>query len=201
MKIETKQKSKNGQSVQALLGVKTFSEYGVMTARGEMLFFHVTPSNISVLSSTAVESKIRQLTLVLSAISDVGIVCLDSSECFDENKAYLARRREEEPNPKIKKLLGKDLKFLSEIQLEMSTSRQFMFFVRCRNMNPMQVFNYANTIQKTLSEQGFDSHLMTKGEVKRFMALYFGASIQGEQLPDVDGAQYFDGKKEDENDG
>ena len=68
-------------------------------------------------------------------------------------------------------------------------------------MNPMQVFNYANTIQKTLSEQGFDSHLMTKGEVKRFMALYFGASIQGEQLPDVDGAQYFDGKKEDENDG
>ena len=197
---EQKQKN-NGASVQAFLGVKTFSDYGVVTAHGEMLFFHVTPSNISVLSSTAVESKIRQLTLVLSAIPDVGIVCLDSSECFDENKAYLARRREEEPNPKIKKLLVKDLKFLSEIQLEMSTSRQFMFFVRCRNMNPMQVFNYANTIQKTLSEQGFDSHLMTKGEVKRFMALYFGASIQGERLPDVDGAQYFDGKKEDENDG
>ena len=196
-----KEKNKNGASVQTLLGVKTFSEYGVVTSRGEMLYFHVTPSNISVLSSAAIESKVRQLTLVLSAISDIGIVCMDSSECFDENKAYLAKRREEEPNPKIKKLLGKDLKFLNEIQLEMSTSRQFLFFVRCRNMNPMQVFNYANTIQKTLSEQGFDSHLMTKGEVKRFMALYFGASIQGEQLPDVDGAQYFDGKKEDENDG
>lgn len=186
-----KEKNKNGASVQTLLGVKTFSEYGVVTSRGEMLYFHVTPSNISVLSSAAVESKVRQLTLVLSAISDIGILCLDSSECFDENKAYLAKRREEEPNPKIKKLLGKDLKFLNEIQLEMSTSRQFLFFVRCRNMNPMQVFNYANTIQKTLSEQGFDSHLMTKGEIKRFMALYFGASIQGERLPDVDGAQYF----------
>ena len=196
-----KEKNKNGASVQTLLGVKTFSEYGVVTSRGEMLYFHVTPSNISVLSSAAVESKVRQLTLVLSAISDIGIVCLDSSECFDENKAYLAKRREEEPNPKIKKLLGKDLKFLNEIQLEMSTSRQFLFFVRCRNMNPMQVFNYANTIQKTLSEQGFDSHLMAKGEVKRFMALYFGASIQGERLPDVDGAQFFDGKKEEEEDG
>ena len=193
-----KKENNNGASVQTLVGVKTFSEYGIVTARGEMLFFHVTPSNISVLSSTAVENKIRQLTLVLSAIPDIGVLCLDSSECFDENKAYLARRREEEPNPKIKKLLGKDLKFLSEIQLEMSTSRQFMFFMRCRNMNPMQVFNYANTIQKTLSEQGFDSNLMTKGEVKRFMALYFGASIQGERLPDVDGAQYFDGTKEDE---
>ena len=196
-----KKENNNGASVQTLVGVKTFSEYGIVTARGEMLFFHVTPSNISVLSSTAVENKIRQLTLVLSAIPDIGVLCLDSSECFDENKAYLTRRREEEPNPKIKKLLGKDLKFLSEIQLEMSTSRQFMFFVRCRNMNPMQVFNYANTIQKTLSEQGFDSHLMAKGEVKRFMALYFGASIQGERLPDVDGAQFFDGKKEEEEDG
>lgn len=196
-----KKENNNGASVQTLVGVKTFSEYGIVTARGEMLFFHVTPSNISVLSSTAVENKIRQLTLVLSAIPDIGVLCLDSSECFDENKAYLVRRREEEPNQKIKKLLGKDLKFLSEIQLEMSTSRQFMFFMRCRNMNPMQVFNYANTIQKTLSEQGFDSHLMTKGEVKRFMALYFGASIQGERLPDVDGAQFFDGKKEEEEDG
>ena len=194
-----KEKNKNGASVQTLLGVKTFSEYGVVTSRGEMLYFHVTPSNISVLSSAAIESKVRQLTLVLSAISDIGIVCMDSSECFDENKAYLAKRREEEPNPKIKKLLGKDLKFLNEIQLEMSTSRQFLFFVRCRNMNPMQVFNYANTIQKTLAEQGFDSHLMTKGEIKRFMALYFGASIQGERLPDVDGAQYFDGKEEEED--
>ena len=196
-----KKENNNGASVQTLVGVKTFSEYGIVTARGEMLFFHVTPSNISVLSSTAVENKIRQLTLVLSAIPDIGVLCLDSSECFDENKAYLVRRREEEPNPKIKKLLGKDLKFLSEIQLEMSTSRQFMFFMRCRNMNPMQVFNYANTIQKTLSEQGFDSHLMAKGEVKRVMALYFGASIQGERLPDVDGAQFFDGKKEEEEDG
>ena len=196
-----KKENNNGASVQTLVGVKTFSEYGIVTARGEMLFFHVTPSNISVLSSTAVENKIRQLTLVLSAIPDIGVLCLDSSECFDENKAYLVRRREEEPNQKIKKLLGKDLKFLSEIQLEMSTSRQFMFFMRCRNMNPMQVFNYANTIQKTLAEQGFDSHLMTKGEIKRFMALYFGASIQGERLPDVDGAQFFDGKKEEEEDG
>ena len=196
-----KQEKTSGASVQALLGIKSFTEYGLQTNKGEMLFFHVTPSNISVLSSSAIETKTRQLMLTLSAFPDLGILCLDSSECFDENKAYLIRRRSEEPNPRIRKLLGKDLTFLSEIQLEMATARQFMFFILCRNMNAMQVFNYANTIQKTLSEQGFDSHLMTKGEVKRFMALYFGASIQGERLPDVDGAQYFDGKKEDENDG
>ena len=192
---------KNGASVQTLLGIKTFTDYGLSTNKGELLFFLITPSNISVLSTAAVEIKIRQLMLTLSALPDVEIVCTDSSECFDENKAYLIRRREEEPNAKIKKLLGKDLEFLGEIQLEMATARQFMFVARCRNMNPMQVFNYANTVQKTVSEQGFDAHRMTKSEIKRFLALYFDVSLRGEYMPDVDGMQFFAGKEKEEKDG
>ena len=196
----TQKEKKNGASVQSLLGIKSFTDYGLSTNKGELLFFLITPSNISVLSTAAVEIKIRQLMLTLSALPDVEIVCTDSSECFDENKAYLIRRREEEPNAKIKKLLGKDLEFLGEIQLEMATARQFMFVARCRNMNPMQVFNYANTVQKTVSEQGFDAHRMTKAEIKRFLALYFDVSLRGEYMPDVDGAQFFAGKEKEVTD-
>ena len=194
----TQKEKKNGASVQSLLGIKSFTDYGLSTNKGELLFFLITPSNISVLSTAAVEIKIRQLMLTLSAIPDVEIVCTDSSECFDENKAYLIRRREEEPNAKIQKLLGKDLEFLGEIQLEMATARQFMFVARCRNMNPMQVFNYANIVQKTISEQGFDAHHMTKAEIKRYLALYFDVSLRGEYMPDVDGAQFFAGKEKEE---
>lgn len=188
-----KKEKASGASVQTLLGIKAFTDYGLQTNKGELLFFLVTPSNISVLSASAVEVKVRQLMLTLSSIPDLEIVCTDSSECFDENKAYLLRRREEEYNPRIKKLLGKDLAFLSEIQLEMATARQFMFVARCRNMNPMQVFNYANTVQKTISEQGFDAHRLQKGEIKRLLALYFDVSLRGECMPDVDGAQFFAG--------
>ena len=188
-----KKEKASGASVQTLLGIKAFTDYGLQTNKGELLFFLVTPSNISVLSASAVEVKVRQLMLTLSSIPDLEIVCMDSSECFDENKAYLLRRREEEYNPRIKKLLGKDLAFLSEIQLEMATARQFMFVARCRNMNPMQVFNYANTVQKTISEQGFDVHRLQKGEIKRLLALYFDVSLRGECMPDVDGAQFFAG--------
>ena len=188
-----KKEKASGASVQTLLGIKAFTDYGLQTNKGELLFFLVTPSNISVLSASAVEVKVRQLMLTLSSIPDLEIVCTDSSECFDENKAYLLRRREEEYNPRIKKLLGKDLAFLSEIQLEMATARQFMFVARCRNMNPMQVFNYANTVQKTISEQGFDAHRLQKGEIKRLLALYFDVSLRGECIPDVDGAQFFAG--------
>ena len=188
-----KKEKASGASVQTLLGIKAFTDYGLQTNKGELLFFLVTPSNISVLSASAVEVKVRQLMLTLSSIPDLEIVCMDSSECFDENKAYLLRRREEEYNPRIKKLLGKDLAFLSKIQLEMATARQFMFVARCRNMNPMQVFNYANTVQKTISEQGFDAHRLQKGEIKRLLALYFDVSMRGEYMPDVDGAQFFAG--------
>ena len=188
-----KKEKASGASVQTLLGIKAFTDYGLQTNKGELLFFLVTPSNISVLSASAVEVKVRQLMLTLSSIPDLEIVCMDSSECFDENKAYLLRRREEEYNPRIKKLLGKDLAFLSKIQLEMATARQFMFVARCRNMNPMQVFNYANTLQKTISEQGFDAHRLQKDEIKRLLALYFDVSMRGEYMPDVDGAQFFAG--------
>lgn len=186
-----KKERTSGASVQTLLGIKTFTDYGLQTNRGELLFFRVKPCNISVMSAIAVEIKIRQLMLLLSTVPDIEIVCLDSSECFDENKAYLMQRETEETNPKIKVLLVQDLDFLNEIQIEMATARQFMFIARCRNMNPMQVFNYANTIQKAIAEQGFDARRMEKAEIKRFLGLYFDVTMRGEYIPDADGAQFF----------
>ena len=46
----TKQKKKKGGSVQELIGIKTFTKYGLKTNRGELLFYLVAPTNISVLS-------------------------------------------------------------------------------------------------------------------------------------------------------
>ena len=37
-KSNTRQKKKNGASVQELLGIKAFTEYGIQTNRGELLF-------------------------------------------------------------------------------------------------------------------------------------------------------------------
>ncbi len=186
------QKKRKKASVQSLLGIKTFSDYGIVTTRGELVFYLVSPTNISVLSSASIETKIRQLMYVLTAVPDIEITCSDSAQCFDDNKAYLIGRIESETNAKVKKTLRKDLLFLNDIQMEMATARQFLFVARCRNMNPNQVFERANTIQKLIAEQGFDCRRMKKEEIKRFLALYFEASMLGEHLPDYDGSQYFD---------
>ena len=81
----TQKEKKHGASVQSLLGIKSFTDYGLSTNKGELLFFLITPSNISVLSASAVEVKVRQLMLTPSSIPDLEIVCMVSSECFDEN--------------------------------------------------------------------------------------------------------------------
>ena len=59
------QKKKKGRSVQELMGIKTFTKYGLSTNKGELLFYLVSPTNISVLSHTNIEIKIRHLMMVI----------------------------------------------------------------------------------------------------------------------------------------
>ena len=200
MAKDTTQKKRKGHSVQDLMGVKTFTKYGLGTNKGELLFYQVAPTNISVLSHINIEIKIRHLMMVLSSIPDIEITCTDSSECFDDNKAYLHDRTDEETNPKVRKLIKKDIEFLDQIQMEMATARQFLFIARCKKMKPSQVFRTANSIEQTITEQGFETHRLKKDEIKRFLALYFDASMNGEHMPDVDGEQFFEVMDDDEED-
>lgn len=185
-------KKKKGRSTQELMGIQNFTRYGLATNRGELLFFLVSPTNISVLSHTNIEIKIRHLMMVLSAIPDIEITCTDSCECFDDNQAYLRGRLQEEGNPLVRQLLEQDREMLDQAQAEMATARQFLFISRCKGMKQDQVFQAVNRIEKVISEQGFEVRRMRKSDIKRFLAIYFDASMNGDQLPDTDGGQFFE---------
>lgn len=195
---EKQQKKKKGRSTQELIGIKTFTKYGLETNKGELLFFLVSPTNISVLSQASIEIKIRHLMMVLSAIPNIEITCTDSCECFDDNKSYLQIRLSEEQNPKVRKILKKDIEMLDHVQTEMATARQFLFIMRCKGMKPEQVFNTANRVEKVISEQGFEVQRMTKSDIKRFLAIYFEASMNGDQMPDTDGEQFYEANHDEE---
>ena len=193
------QKKKKGRSVQELLGIKTFTKYGLAAGKYELLFYLVSPTNISVLSHTNIEIKIRHLMMVLSAIPDIEITCTDSCECFDDNKSYLQLRLSEEQNPKVRKILKKDIEMLDHVQTEMATARQFLFIMRCKGMKPEQIFNTVNRTEKVISEQGFEVQRMKKSDCKRFLAIYFEASMNGDQMPDTDGEQFYGDDEETED--
>ena len=187
---------RKGRSVQQLLGIQTFTKYGLLTDNGELLFYRVAPTNISVLSAANIEIKIRHLQMLLSAIPDLEIICTDSCECFDDNKAYLHRRAMAESNPEVRGLLLKDKEMLTSMQAEMSNARQFVLVKRCKGMKPEQVFVAMNRVLKSVSEQGFEAQLMDKADIKRLSAIYFGASMDGDLMPDMDGGQFFEGVDE-----
>ena len=187
---------RKGRSVQQLLGIQTFTKYGLLTDNGELLFYRVAPTNISVLSAANIEIKIRHLQMLLSAIPDLEIICTDSCECFDDNKAYLHRRAMAESNPEVRGLLLKDKEMLTSMQAEMSNARQFVLVKRCKGMKPEQVFVAMNRVLKSVSEQGFEALRMDKADIKRLIAIYFGASMDGDLMPDTDGGQFFEGVDE-----
>ena len=177
---KTKQK---GKSVQDLLGIKTFTKNGLKVGKEEFIFYMVQPTNISVLSHTNIEIKVRHLMMVLSAVPD-------SCECFDTNKSYIKGRIEAEQNEKVRKILNKDLDFLDSIQTETSTARQFLFIARCKSSKSENVLQKANRVEKIISDQGFEVTRMKKADIKRFLAIYFDASMNGDLMPDYDGEQY-----------
>ena len=187
-----RQRKKKGRSVQDLIGIKTFSRYGLVTNRGELLFFLIAPTNISVMSRAAIDIKINHLYMLLSTNPELEIICSDSAECFDDNKAYLQNRLDSEKNPSVKTIIEKDIKFLDDIQIEMSTARQFFLTIRCKQKKPEQILHIRNEIEKAISNEGFEVHRMSKKDIKRFLALYFDASMNGELIPDIDGEQYID---------
>lgn len=183
--------NKKGRSVQQMLGVQTFTKYGLMTDNGELLFYKVAPTNISVLSAANIDIKIYHLQMLLSSIPDLEVICTDNCECFDDNKTYLQVLSQTEANPMVQALLKKDQDMLTGMQAEMSTARQFILVKRCKGLKPEQVFQTMNHVQKIIAEQGFEVRRMSKADIKRVIAVYFGASMDGDLMPDVDGSQNF----------
>lgn len=175
-------------STQDMLGVKSFSRNGLQTAgHGEIVYFLVKPTNISVLSRISVGQKVRQLMHLLTVQPDIEIICLDARENFDDNKRYLDTRLEEETNARVRDLLERDKVFLDEIQVQMSTAREFLFAVRMRNESDEQLFSTLNRIEKSINEQGFDCIRTEKDDVKRILSRYLGINTDENQLDDHDG--------------
>lgn len=187
-----RQKKKKGNSTRALLGLEGFTNYGIQTAGGELAVFLVQPTNISVLSHANVEIKIRHLLMVFSAHPGLEISCLDSCQRFDDNKRFIKQRLREEENPAVRQVLEQEGGYLESKQIEMSTARQFLFVLRfTKGEKPEQVFQAINLTEKTISEQGFEVRRLDREDLKRVLGLYFGTSMTGEAVEDVDGIKNF----------
>ncbi|NLK38492.1 MAG: hypothetical protein GX299_10520, partial [Epulopiscium sp.] len=141
-------KEKAQKSTRELMGIDEITDYSIKTTYGELVYFIIHPTNISVLSESSVSARIYALMTVLKGIAEIEMLCLNSKENFDENKEYLKIRMEEETNPVIRKLLLQDSKNLDRMQVKMATAREFLIIIRLKDEKESDVFPYLSRIEK-----------------------------------------------------
>lgn len=182
---------KKEQSTRQLIDARAINDYSLQTYRhGELVYFIIQPSNISVLSEESLSARIYGLMTVLKGLAEIEMLCLNSRENYEDNKQYLRKRMEEERNPAIRKLLEKDLEFFDQIQLQMATAREFLVMIRLNGEGKKEVYPYLNRIEKTLKEQGFTVRRAEEEDIRRILAVYFEQNVTTEKFEDFDGERW-----------
>lgn len=187
---ETKE-AKQRASTRQLIGAKEITDYSLVTyGQGELVYFIVKPSNISVLSEASISARIYALMTVLKGVAEIEILCLNSRESFEDNKRFLKMRMEQETNPVIRKLLEQDQNHLNRIQVQMATAREFLIIIRLKDEKESEVFPYLSRIEKSLKEQAFSVKRADKEDIKRLLAVYYEQNVTTEKFEDFDGQRW-----------
>ncbi len=191
MNRKLKNSSRQKQYTRQLIGAKEITDYSLITyEHGELVYFIIKPSNISVLSGASISARVYSLMTVLKGIAEIEMCCLNSRESFEDNKANIRKRIEHENNPAVRSLLEADLEHLDRIQVQMATAREFLIIIRLLNEKPGEVFPYLNRIEKSLKEQGFTVKRAEREDIKRILAVYFEQNVTTEKFEDFDGERW-----------
>lgn len=185
-----KEKERQKQSTRELIGIDEITDYSLKTPYGELVYFIIHPTNISVLSDESVSARIYSLMTVLKGIAEIEMLCLNSKENYDNNKQYLKKRMEMEQNPVIRKLLQQDSTNLDRMQVQMATAREFLIIIRLKNEKESNIFPYLARIEKSLKDQGFAAKRADNSDIKRFLGVYYEQNVTTEKYEDYDGERW-----------
>ena len=190
MSRKNKQEAREKASTRQLMAIRAITEHSLVTDRGELVFFMIKPTNISVLSDTSINARIYALMNVLKGIAEIEMLCLNSRENFEDNKTYLHNRMDTEQNPVIRKLLQQDATALDRMQVQMATAREFLIVIRLRNEKESEVQPYLSRIEKSLKDQGFTTKKANETDIKRLLGVYYEQNVTTEKYEDFDGERW-----------
>ena len=192
--MKKKKKNKqNGVSTRQLMGIESIKEYGIATKLGDIVFFIVKPTNISVLPDASVSSRIFALLNVVKGQTELEMLAMNSKESFEDNKGYYRNRMDAEDNPAIRKLLEQDSKHLDRIQVMMASAREFYIMVRMRNEKESEVFPLLARIEKNIKDNGFITRRANDQDLMRMLGVYFEQNVTTERYDRFDGERWITG--------
>ena len=190
-KRKAKKEAEKRLSTRQFIGAKEITDYSLVTyGQGELVFFIVKPTNISVLSESSFGARIYALMTVLKGVAEIEMLCLNSRESFEDNKRFLKSQMEQEENPVIRRLLEQDQTHLDRIQVQMATAREFLIMLRLKDEKESDIFPYLSRIEKSLKEQSFSVKRADKEDIKRILAVYYEQNVTTEKFEDFDGERW-----------
>ena len=190
MNRKRKQEAREKASTRQLIGIEDITGYSLVTPHGDLVFFMVKPTNISVLSDSSVAARIYALMTVLKGMAEIEMLCINSRENFEDNKTYLKARTEAENLPAVRKLLELDAVSLDRLQVQMATAREFLIIVRLRKDKGSDAQSYLMTIEKSLKDQGFTVRRCGSEDIKRLLGVYYEQNVTTEKYEENDGDRW-----------
>lgn len=189
-----KEVKKNEGKVQSFFEIKEICEDHLLTMHNEEIYYiQVMPTNLSVLSEYTKTNLVTSLSNIISQLPKSEMLCLNSSQSYDDNKQHLLQLSKNEQNPEIKQLDEKDIKYLDTIRANMATSRVFFIVVRCNSLDSeIEKKRYIATVIQICREHKLTVDLIEKDSIKKMLAIYLEQNIYADALPDYDGQQFTD---------
>lgn len=151
----------------------------------------IKPTNINVLSDEVVISKITSLMNVLKTVSDVELLCVNSTQNYDDNISYLNNLVKTGSNTILQDLNKKTIDFLNSIRVNMATNREF-FVQMTFNASNITDDTRSSAVRRTLQqlrEGGFIVRLANNEDYKRILTIYYDSAFN-DDYSDYDGLKY-----------
>lgn len=185
-----KQKKDKAQSTRQLMGIDTIKDHCIGTRMGDLVFFIIKPTNISVMPDSSISARIYALLNVVKGQAELEMLALNSKESFDRNKNFYRERLAVEDLPSISRLLEQDSNHLDRIQALMASSREFYIIIRLRDDPDADVFSYLSRIEQNINDNGFTTRRATDQDLKRMLGVYFEQNVTTEKFEDSDGERW-----------
>ena len=170
--------------------IEEIKDYCIATRMGNLVFFIIKPTNISVLPDSSISARIYALLNVVKGQAEIEMLALNSKESFERNKDFYRERLSQEELPAVRRLLEQDSKHLDRIQVLMASSREFYIIIRLRGEQESDVFSYLSRIEQNINDNGFTTRRATEQDLKKMLGVYFEQNVTTEKFEDFDGDRW-----------
>ena len=179
------------RSTRELTNLKSLSPISIQGFNNQhLIYYSITPYNLSVLSNDNIESKIFSLMNLIKGVDQIELICLNGRENFYSNKIFIKNRLDEETNPSVRRLLELDLKHIEEVQTTTATARSFLIVLRIKGELNHESYEIINRFEKSFNQFGFTIARLNKDAIKTMLSVYYEQNVTTEKFEDIDGQRW-----------